>query len=304
MTQLNPVFYTDSVNLERKSSWHDVLSINRGTVVSFKHNSTDSVCTVSVMVRHTAVLFFLLSVQSGWAFGHVVALNPLVTSSLRRVSTKTETFNFNKTPLCMRLQPPIEPVDDRVEHAVCLKLDRGVRVARIVTASTSSHAAMSQLCLARTRSEIMQICEKRHKTCVLSEHTHLPPTINGRGRSLHHGWQSEQRPNSFMRGRSGVPGSVLWVADIYPYNAYSLSVGSWLLGSISLHNTCHALFTSSTARREQENHQQMVLVRPGFASPVLLRSKEGKIEWVFTFIELQVADELGAPVHDTQARGV
>lgn len=180
--------------------------------------------------------------------------------------------------------PKCAPTDN-----IYLELDSGMRISRIVRVSTTSYDAMLKLGLAKSRLEIMKICLVRHKkTTVLSEHHQLPMSVDG----IHAGWRFEQRHGSPIRACSGTPGSVLWVADLHS-NECELSVGSWLVGTVSLHgkNQITAFFTKSISRRG-EGLQQIELIRPHFSRPVLVREDAG-LQWVITFIELQHCDELG-----------
>ena len=174
---------------------------------------------------------------------------------------------------------------------VFLSLDRGMRVTRIVTATTVSDEAIKVLRKAKTREEIMIICRQTFAgSCVLTEHMQFPASKE----SSHPGWSFEQKEGSPIRANSGVPGSVLWTADLNKENCH-LSLGSWLLGSVSLENDkgVGALFSRSVSQTCGAP-QGMVLVQPGFAWPQLIRGKN-KMEWSMTFIELQIIDELGVP---------
>jgi hypothetical protein len=175
---------------------------------------------------------------------------------------------------------------------IFLSLDRGMRVTRIVTATTVNDEAMKMLRKAKTREEIMVICTAGFAgSCILTEHTQLPVSAEGD----HPGWSFEQQGGSPVRANSGVPGSVLWTADLDKDTCH-LSVGSWLLGSVPLENNkgISALFSRSIS---QSCHapQGMVLVRPGFAWPQLIRANN-RLEWSLTFIEVQYIDELGVPI--------
>jgi len=175
---------------------------------------------------------------------------------------------------------------------IFLSLDRGMRVTRIVTATTVSDEAIKMIRKAKTREELMIICRRDYaSSCFLTEHMQLP-TSNELG---HSGWSFEQKQGSPVRANSGVPGSVLWTADIDKDKCH-LSVGSWLVGSIPLANGngMGALFTRSVSQM-CDAPQAVVLVHPGFAWPQLIRAKN-QMEWSLTFIELQYIDELGVPV--------
>jgi hypothetical protein len=176
---------------------------------------------------------------------------------------------------------------------VYLSLDRGMRITRIVTANTLSAEAMMKLSKASSRSEIMTICLVEHRSkCVLTEHDQLPMVENGG----HSGWSFEQVQGSPVRAKSGVPGSVLWVADLQRTDNCHVSVGSWLLGALPLNtdDRLAALFTHSVSRMCEEP-QAVVLVRPGFSWPVLVSGHSHIPEWSITFIEMQETDEFGIP---------
>jgi hypothetical protein len=172
---------------------------------------------------------------------------------------------------------------------VYLTLDRGMRITRIVTVTSSSDDAITRLKNAKTREDVMIICEREYDdVCILTEHMQIPTSTG----SSHSGWSFEQQYGSSVRASSGVPGSVLWVADI-PQDNCHIEVGSWLLASIPLNTdtSISALFSSSVSQM-CDSPQAVVLVRPGFAWPKLVRSNH-HIEWSITFIELQELDELG-----------
>jgi hypothetical protein len=175
---------------------------------------------------------------------------------------------------------------------VFLSLDRGMRVTRIVTVTTFSDKAITKLRLAKTREEVLIICRQDYAdSCILTEHMQLPSSMD----MGHSGWGFEQQQGSPVRANSGVPGSVLWTADI-SIDECHLSVGSWLLGSIPLNtlNGLGALFSRSVSQTCGAP-QAVVLIHPGFAWPRLIRGIN-RVEWSMTFIELQDIDELGVPV--------
>ena len=122
----------------------------------------------------------------------------------------------------------------------------------------------------------------------MTEHMQLPSSVA----TGHPGWSFNQLSGSPVRPPSGVPGSVLWVADI-PKDDCHLSVGSWLLGSIPLNtdNGISALFSRSVSQT-CDSAQGVVLIRPGMAWPKLVHMNN-RLEWSFTFIEVQKLDELG-----------
>jgi hypothetical protein len=175
---------------------------------------------------------------------------------------------------------------------VYLSLDRGMRITRIVTANTFSATAAQKLSQAKSREEILQICLMQHPDeCMLFEQMGLPSTFQG----VKMGWSFQQAYGSPVRAKSGVPGSILWVADLQRSGDCRISVGSWLLGSIPLNtqSKLSALFTQS-ASRVCNQPQAVVLVRPGFAWPTLLQTSK-RTEWSITFMEMQDTDELGVP---------
>ncbi|KAJ1464514.1 hypothetical protein T484DRAFT_1758038 [Baffinella frigidus] len=174
---------------------------------------------------------------------------------------------------------------------IFLSLDRGMRITRIVSATTVSDEAIKMIRKAKTREEVMIICRQYASSCFLTEHTQLPNSNEG----SHPGWSFEQMQGSPVRANSGVPGSILWTADVDKKNCH-ISVGSWLIGSIPLGNGngVGALFTRSVSQR-CDAPQAVALVHPGFAWPKLIRANN-QMEWSLTFIELQYIDELGVPV--------
>ena len=176
---------------------------------------------------------------------------------------------------------------------VYLSLDRGMRISRIVTANTVSTVAAQKLSKAKSRAEILQICVTEHPNeCILAEQMQIPSGFH----DVKMGWGFEQAHGSPIRVQSGVPGSILWVADLQRSHDCHLQVGSWLLGSIPLNteNKLSALFTKS-ASRVCTQPQPVVLVRPGFAWPALLKHNH-QTEWSITFLEMHATDELGVSV--------
>ena len=174
---------------------------------------------------------------------------------------------------------------------VYLQLDSGVRIARIVTATTTSFDAMLKLGRATSRTEIMKTCLLRHrKSCVISEHQNLPSRCD---EVQHRGWRYGHTPGSSVRTNSGTPSSSLWVVDMDVHNPFHLMVGSWLLAS--LHgkdaNRLSVLFTRTISRALPEP-QAISLVRPGFLPPTLVHTASGLL-WIVVFIELQDCTELG-----------
>lgn len=179
---------------------------------------------------------------------------------------------------------------------VYLSLDRGMRITRIVTANTISVEAMTKLSVAKSRAQIMTVCMEYRSQCILTEHDQLPMTRNGG----HSGWSFEQMQGSPVSAKSGMPGSVLWVADLQRTPHCHISVGSWLLGTIPLNteDRLSTLFTRSVSRMCEEP-QAVVLIRPGFAWPGLVSGHSNRTEWSITFIEMQAIDELGVPTRRT-----
>jgi hypothetical protein len=175
---------------------------------------------------------------------------------------------------------------------VYLSLDRGMRITRIVTANTFSAMVAQKLSKAKSREDILQICVRQHPdVCVLVERMGLPTTFD----EVKTGWGFEQAYGSPVRAKSGVPGSILWVADLQRSGDCHITVGSWLLGSMPLNTEgkIASLFTQS-ASRVCTQPQPVVLVRPGFAWPTLLQRSQ-HTEWSITFLEMQDTDELGVP---------
>jgi hypothetical protein len=181
-----------------------------------------------------------------------------------------------------------------VERAdlVYLSLDRGMRITRIVTATTFSPTAAQKLSKATSRDEIMQICVRQHPDeCMLYEVVKIPSVFQ----DVKMGWGFQQPYGSPVRAKAGVPGSILWVADLQRTPDCHISVGSWLMGSMPLNTQgkISALFTQS-ASRVCAHMQPVVLVRPGFSWPALV-SGSATTQWSITFVEMQNTDELGVP---------
>jgi hypothetical protein len=174
---------------------------------------------------------------------------------------------------------------------IYLQLDTGVRIARIVTATTTSFDAMLKLGRATSRTEIMKICLIRYrKTCVISEQQTLPI---GHDEVQHPGWRYGHRPGSNVLTNSGTSSSSLWVVDMDPQSV-QVSVGSWLLASMTggtNSNRLSALFTH-TSSRALPDPRSISLIRPGFSPPRLVKTDTG-LQWVVVLIEMQNCTELG-----------
>ena len=186
---------------------------------------------------------------------------------------------------CSALDTPITETND-------MKLQSGMRISRIITATTTGYDAMLRLGQAKSRNDIMKTCLVRHKrTSTLSEHHQLPMSSDG----MHTGWRFEQRAGSPIKASSGAPGSDLWVMDIHSYDTLQVQVGSWLVAKYDF--TCRkgiaCLFTK-TDSRIGNSLQPILLTRPGFANPDLVCTTHGP-HFIITYIELQYCNELGTP---------
>lgn len=173
-----------------------------------------------------------------------------------------------------------------------LKLQSGIRISRIITATTTGYDAMLRLGKAKNRSDIMKTCLVRHKrTSTLSEHQQLPMSSDG----MQTGWRFEQRDRSPIRACSGIPGSVLWVVDINSSNHSQVQVGSWLMATFDFpgRDTMSSLFTTTDSRLGT-SLQPITLIRPGFVNPDLVCTLYGAY-FTITLIELQYCNELGTP---------
>jgi hypothetical protein len=199
----------------------------------------------------------------------------------------TQMMNIRTRPTKLLSMSFKIPEDSSNENPSYLHLDNGMRISRIITAKTTSFDAKLKLGLAKTRLEIMKICLVRHKkTCVLSEHTHIP--IRGTRR----GWAHHHRHGSPMLTNSGTPADI-WVVALN--DATQLSIGSWLLATMPVtehHNT--ALF-SRTISRAYTDAQPVSLIRPGFSNADLVYGTEDDPHWLMTYVELQHSNELGIP---------
>jgi hypothetical protein len=259
---------------------------------------TDGNCLVSVgtstgcggpdITWHGGLLSVGGPAQVGTIGQPMVHINDSVSDTYTVPNTERELVDTHVAFEAKTVRPSRDMAD-----LVYLSLDSGMRITRIVTANTLNADAMMKLSKATSRAQIMTICMIDYKsTCVLTEHDQLPMAENGG----HSGWSFEQIQGSAVRANSGVPGSVLWVADLQRTENCRVSVGSWLLGAMPL-NTDDRLATlfTHTVSRMCEDPQAVVLVRPGFAWPVLVSGHSHLPEWSITFIEMQKIDELGVP---------
>ena len=171
-------------------------------------------------------------------------------------------------------------------------LKSGFRISRIITATTIGYDALLRLGQAKTRNDIMKTCLVRHKrTSTLSEHDQLPMSSDG----MHAGWRFEQRDGSPIEACSGVPGSILTVADINSYDTSQVQVGSWLVAKIDLKwRDCVSCLLTRTGIWHDTSLQPITLSQPGFVNPDLVCSLNGPY-FTITFIELQDCNELGTP---------
>ena len=182
--------------------------------------------------------------------------------------------------------------DEPDEPPIYLELDHGVRISRILTASTDSFDVMQKLSRAKSRSDIMQIALIRHKRkCILLEHQQIPV----RSGAVHPGWSYEHRIGSNMRTNAGTRSSTLWTIDEESFHSFEIEVGSWLLASMQVKDENHlSTLFSRTISRVYTDSQPVSLVRPGFACIRLVHTPNG-LQWVVTFIEIEHCDELGSP---------
>jgi hypothetical protein len=185
---------------------------------------------------------------------------------------------------------PDEP-DEPDKPSIYLDLDSGVRISRIMVASTDSFDVMQKLCHAKSRTDIMQIALLRYRRkCALLEYQQIPV---GSG-DVYTGWSYEHRPGSVMRSNPDTPSSTLWVVDETLFPEFEVQVGSWLLASVQVKDDKHLSTLFSRTISRYTDAQPISLVRPGFAHIPLVHTPEGP-QWVATFIELGNFDELGAP---------
>ena len=168
-------------------------------------------------------------------------------------------------------------------RVVQVEPDAGMRITRIVSAETTSVRAMQLLSVAKTREEIIRVCDlPGHKSqCVVREHQSFPASRSWEG------WQRRQLEDSPIKVPSGNIRSVIWVADLKRTGVCQVQLGSWLLATMPMQGSqkMATLFTQ-TADRLCRSPQAMVLVRPGCAWPMLVSGKSPST-WTITFIELQ-----------------
>ena len=160
--------------------------------------------------------------------------------------------------------------------------DTGMRITRIVTTETTSVRAMQLLSGAKTRNEIMSVCMEFKDYCIQREHITMLETRPWVG------WQQASLENSLHS-----PKSFLWVVDLKRSGECKVELGSWLLASTQLKDTSKVstLFTE-TVDRLCQSVQAMVLIRPGYAWPVL-QTHGVHNTWSITFVELQKVDLWG-----------
>ena len=178
-------------------------------------------------------------------------------------------------------------------HATYLPLDTGMRISRILVASTTNFDVMMKLGHAKSLTSIMHIALIRHRQqCKLMEYDRLPST----SAQVCNGWSYEAQVGSPMRRKSRTPVSALWVIEEESFQSFEVEIGSWLLASFKGNdsNRMSALFSRDSSRVHRDA-QAVSLVRPGF-STVKLLYVDGMIQWVMTFIEIENRDELGIPI--------
>jgi hypothetical protein len=208
-------------------------------------------------------------------------------SMVGRVTQSSQTPSMCRGVGEVRYEP-----DDPDKPSIYLNLDCGVRISRIMVASTDSFDVMQKICHAKSRTDIMQITLLRHRRkCMLLEYQQIPV---GSDDDMYTGWSYEHRPGSVMRSTSGTPSSTLWVIDWESFPEFEVQVGSWLLASVQVKDDKHISTLFSRTISRYTDAQPISLVRPGFAYIPLLHTPEGP-RWVATFVELDNFDELGAP---------
>ena len=241
--------------------------------------------------HYIALLLWLCIVHCTNAFHMHPLVNVHRSSTVRRATQSPQTLS-----MCCGVT--VAGKDDFRRNAVAydqlsyLKLDSGMRISRILTASTDSFDVMQKLSRAKTRSDIMQIALIRHKRkCILLEYQQIPATFD----AVYSGWSYEHRSGSNIRTNSGTRSSMLWAIDEESFRPFAVEVGSWLLASIQGKDANHlsALF-SRTISRVNTDAQPVSLVRPGFACIRLIHTESGP-QWIVTFIEIEYCDELGVP---------
>jgi hypothetical protein len=158
-----------------------------------------------------------------------------------------------------------------------------LRIVRIVTADTVSVRAMQLLSVAKTRAEVVDVCERFESACVLREHANIPVQQGWPAFS----WLHEPSPQTSLSSSPHVH-NALWVVDLQRTPECTAQVGSWLIASMPLakdDSRFAALFTA-TAARWCDDPQPMVLIKPGFAWPKLLRTSSSNPQWTLMFVEL------------------
>jgi hypothetical protein len=210
-----------------------------------------------------------------------------------RMSTCGRVTQSSQPPsMCRGVGVVNDEPDDPDKPSIFLDLDCGVRISRIMEASTDSFDVMQKLCRAKGRTDIMRIALLRHRRkCMLVEYDRIS---EGSDDNMYTGWSYEHRPGSAIRSTSGTSSSTLWVIDERSFHRGEVRVGSWLLASVHKdQNHLSALFSRTMSRTDEA--RPVSLVMPGFAYIPLVHTPEGP-RWVATFVELGNFDELGTPV--------
>jgi hypothetical protein len=174
-----------------------------------------------------------------------------------------------------------------------MPLDSGLRISRILTASTDNFDVMLKLGRAKSLADIMQIALIRNrKKCLLMEYQRLP-MVSG---VICNGWNREYELGSPIHTKPRRPSSALWVVDEESFQPFQVEIGSWLLASINGKDTNHmsTLFSRDSSRLHTDA-QSVSVVRPGYTT-VKLVHVHGMLQWVLTLIELENCDELGFPI--------
>jgi hypothetical protein len=218
---------------------------------------------------------------------HPVVGVPRLTWTLRR----TATCIGSTLPVCCDKNPP-------ATKPTYLRLHSGQRISRIITVDTDNFDVMMKLGRAKCLSTLLHIALVRHKRkCLLLEHQRLP-VVPDCDMLCGQRWRYQPMHGSNMNTNSGSLSSTLWGVDVESFNHFEVEVGSWKLASLRGQDDNHisAIF-SRTISRVDTDAQAVSLVRPGCfecANVQLVRTSNG-LRWVFTFIETEHCDELGAP---------
>ena len=197
------------------------------------------------------------------------------------ISDEKEDIPLNHVPGYDQTSSTLTRLEGRLlrrEQVVRLHTDHGIRVHRILSIETTSVRAMQLLSVAKTRAEILNVCQQFPETTSIRSHSRIP-------------FHSSEGLQTWADSGISPHLPSLWVMDTQRLTSCQVEIGSWLLASIPLGKDgsrgIDTLFTA-TAERWCRETQPLVLVNPGLAWPQLQRRTLGRsfTRWSIVYVEL------------------